>query len=194
MDFTTPSALGVVRCLTAQRHLFCRFHYVSKKKTSARPRAQMSSRSNYPLNYPLKATEREQSWAPHPSSTRQQKEGEAEEPSEVRQENLYDAKLHANHEYLHFILCFLNNNLSISVLQLSCDARYRSVKHIFMINVIFIIMLQPQWSFFLFLLQFVLLHVMLKCWSKSILTKTFFYRGADELPGSRREPIKRIRQ
>ncbi len=47
---------GVVfLCLNAMCHLFCRFHYVSKKKTSARSRAQMFSRSNYPLNYPLKA-------------------------------------------------------------------------------------------------------------------------------------------
>lgn len=50
-------------CRNALCHLFCRFHYASKKKTSARPRAQMFSRSNYPLNYPLKATERAQSSA-----------------------------------------------------------------------------------------------------------------------------------
>lgn len=50
-------------CKNAQCHLFCRFHYASKKKTSARPRAQMFSRSNYTLNDPLKATERAQSSA-----------------------------------------------------------------------------------------------------------------------------------
>lgn len=53
----------VLLCLNAQCHLFCRFHYASNKKTSARPSARMFSRSNYPLNDPLKATEREESSA-----------------------------------------------------------------------------------------------------------------------------------
>lgn len=41
----------------------CRFHYASKKKASARHRAPMFSRSNYPSCYSLKATEQEEASA-----------------------------------------------------------------------------------------------------------------------------------
>lgn len=85
-------------CLNAQCHLFCRFHYASKKKTSARLRAQMFSRSNYPLNDPLKATEREESSASsrpellihHPNITSHQEEEGGAERGEGEETTLRD--------------------------------------------------------------------------------------------------------